>query len=333
MTDSTFDRRALLLAGLGGAFAAPSLAQTPTPGFPSRTMTLVVPYPAGGPADATARWLEPSLRRSLGQVIVVDNVGGAGGSLGIQKLLAAAPDGHQVLMGTPSDIILTPLALAAVKHRPEQLRLVGLATRAPLVLVGNTELPASSLQELIGGAQKPGARALSYGSLGAGSVYHLLAEDLCARQKIRMTNVPYKGVAPLVQDLLGAQVDLAFLPSAGNLGDLIQHGKLRAFAVTDGQRLARLPDVPTMNEVLSTRDFVHDIWAGLFVPRAVPADAALRLNAALNEALQDPDYRRQVEASGASVGARLGLAEADAYLADQVARYRRMAQAVKLEPQ
>jgi tripartite-type tricarboxylate transporter receptor subunit TctC len=333
MTDFSFDRRALLLAGLGSACAAPSLAQPTAPGFPSRTMTLIVPYPAGGPADATARWLEPGLRRSLGQSIVVDNVGGAGGSLGIQKLLAAPADGHQFLMGTPSDVILTPLALAAVKHRPEQLRLVALATRAPLVLVGNMQLAPDNLQDLLGAAHKPGARELSYGSLGPGSLYHLLAEDFCARQKIRMTHVPYKGAAPLVQDLLGAQVALAFLPSAGNLGDLIQQGRLRAFAVTDGQRLAHLPDVPTMNEVLGVRDFVHDIWAGLFVPRAVPGDAALRLNAAVNEALQDPDYRRLVEASGASVGARLGLAEADALLAEQIGRYRRLAKAVKLEPQ
>ncbi|ROZ71280.1 tripartite tricarboxylate transporter substrate binding protein [Ramlibacter sp. WS9] len=327
MIDFSFVRRALVLAAL--ACACTAQAQ----GFPGKTLTLVVPYPAGGPADATARWLEPGLRKSLGQVIVVDNVGGAGGALGIQKVLGAPADGHQFLMGTPSDVILTPLALTAVKHRPEQLRLVGLATRAPLVLVGNMQLSARSVQELLSGAQRPGARELSYGSLGAGSLYHLLAEDLSARQKIRMTHVPYKGVAPLLQDLMGGQIDLAFLPAAGNLGDLIQHGKLRAFAVTDGQRLARMPEVPTMNEALVTQDFVYEIWAGLFVPRAVPADAAQRLNTAVNDALQDPDYRRQVEATGANVGARLGLAEADSYLADQTARYRRIAQAVKLEPQ
>lgn len=327
MIDYSCGRRAFVLAALASACTAQAQ------GFPSKTLTLVVPYPAGGPADATARWLEPGLRKALGQLIVVDNVGGAGGSLGIQKVLGAPADGHQFLMGTPSDVILTPLALAAVKHRPEQLRLVGLATRAPLVLVGSMPLQAHTVQDLLSGARQPGARVLSYGSLGAGSLYHLLAEDLCARQKIHMTHVPYKGVAPLVQDLIGGQIDLAFLPAAGNLGDLIQHGKLRALAVTDGQRLARLPEVPTMNEALGTADFVHEIWAGLFVPRSVPADAALRLNAAVNAALQDPDYRRQVEASGASVGARLGLAEADSYLAEQNARYRRIAQAVKLEPQ
>jgi len=327
MTDFSFARRAMLLAALTSACAVQAQ------GFPSKMLTLVVPYPAGGPADATARWMEPGLRKSLGQVVVVENLGGAGGAMGIQKVLGAAADGHQLLMGTPSDVILTPLAMSAVKHRPEQLRLVGLATRAPLVLVGNTKLTAINLQELLSAAARPGAKELTYGSLGAGSLYHLIAEDFAARQKIHMTHVPYKGVAPLVQDLIGGQIDLAFLPSAGNLADMIEHGKLRAFAVTDGQRLARLPEVPTVNELVGGNDFVYDIWAGIFVSRSVPTDAAQRLNAAVNEALQEPDYRRQVEATGASVGARLGLAEANGYMTEQTARFRRLAQSVKLEPQ
>lgn len=302
-------------------------------GFPSKAVTFVVPYPAGGPADATARWMEPGLRKALGQIVVVDNVGGVGGALGIQKVLVAAADGHQFLMGTPSDVILTPLAMAAVKHRPEQLRLVGLATRAPLVLVGRPQLTTQSVQDLLSVARQAGATELTYGSLGTGSLYHLVAEDFATRQKIRMTHVPYKGVAPLVQDLMGGQIDLAFLPSAGNLADLIQQGKLRAFAVTDDQRLARLPDLPTMNEATSGKGFNYEIWAGIFVPRAVPADVALRLNAAVNETLQGPEYRRLVEASGASVGATLSLAEAESYLLDQTARFRRIAQSVKLEPQ
>lgn len=327
MQDFSLARR--VLVGTALSIACAVQAQV----FPSKTLTFVVPYPAGGPADATARWMEPGLRRALGQVVVVDNIGGVGGALGIQKVLGAAADGHQFLMGTPSDVILTPLAMAAVKHRPEQLRLVGLATRAPLILVGQPQLTARSVQELLNGAQKPGGAPLTYGSLGVGSLYHLVAEDFAARQKVRMTHVPYKGVAPLIQDLIGGQVDLAFLPSAGNLGDLIQQGKLRAFAVTDRHRLARLPAVPTMDEAIGTSDFSYEIWAGLFVPRTVPTEAAQRLNAAVNDVLLGPEYRRLVESSGASVGAALSLAEADRYLLDQTERFREIARSVKLEPQ
>lgn len=165
---------------------------------------------SGDIASALERWRE--IKLACDEAVV--RHGGAGGALGIQKVLAAPADGHPLLMGTPSDVILTPLALAAVKHRPEQLRLVGLATRAPLALVGKMQLSARSVQELLAGAQRPGTRELSHGSLGAGSLYHLLAEDLSARQKMRMTHVPCKGVAPLVQDLIGGQIDLAFLPAA-----------------------------------------------------------------------------------------------------------------------
>ncbi|HSV51693.1 MAG TPA: tripartite tricarboxylate transporter substrate binding protein [Burkholderiaceae bacterium] len=301
--------------------------------FPSKPLTLVVPYPAGGPADVTARQMLPSLRKSLGQPVIVDNVAGASGALGIQKLLHAPPDGHQFLMGTPSDVVLAPLALAAVKHKPEQLRLLGLASRAPLVLVSGMQLPARKLEELLVEVRKPGAREYSYGSIGSGSLYHLVGEDFAARMKLRMIHVPYKGMAPLLQDVMGGLVDVAFLPSAGNLADLISQGKLRAYAVTDRQRLTRLPELPTMAQAIDLKDFEYEIWGGLFVSRSLPANLAQRLHSAVKEAQQDPEFRSQIEATGATPGNPMSLEEAERFLTDQTARYRRLAQAVKLEPQ
>jgi len=301
--------------------------------FPSKPLTLVVPYPAGGPADVTARQMLPALRKSLGQPVIVDNVAGASGALGIQKLLNAPADGHYFLIGTPSDVILAPLAMAAVKHKPEQMRLLGLASRAPLVLVSGMQLPARKLEDVLAEARKPGAREYSYGSIGPGSLYHLVGEDFTARMKLRMIHVPYKGMAPLLQDVMGGLVDFAFLPSAGNLVDLISQGKLRAYAVTDGKRLARLPEVPTMPQAIGLKEFEYEIWGGLFVPRAVRADIAQRLHAAVQEAQQDPEFRAQIEASGAAPGNPMSLADAERFFTDQTARYRRVAQAVKLEPQ
>jgi tripartite-type tricarboxylate transporter receptor subunit TctC len=320
-------RRAVL------ALAALSAVGVYAQDLSSKPMTLVVPYPAGGPADVTARQMLPSLRKSLGQTVIVDNTAGASGAIGIQKLLNAPADGHYILMGTPSDVILAPLALAAVKHKPEQLRLLGLASRAPLVLVSGMRLPARKLEDLLAEARKPGAKEYSYGSIGPGSLYHLVGEDFAARMKLRMTHVPYKGVAPLLQDVIGGLVDFAFLPSAGNLADLILQGKLRAYAVTDGQRLARLPEVPTMAQAIGLKEFEYEIWGGLFVPRSVPADLAQRLNAAVKEAQQDAEFRTQIEASGAAPGNPMSLADAERFFTDQTARYRRLAQAVKLEPQ
>lgn len=320
-------RRAVL------AVAALSAVGVRAQAYPSKPLTLVVPYPAGGPADVTARQMLPSLRKSLGQPVIVDNAAGASGAIGIQKLLNAPADGHHFLMGTPSDVILAPLALAAVKHKPEQLRLLGLASRAPLVLVSGMQLSERKLEDLLAEARKPGAREYSYGSIGPGSLYHLVGEDFAARMTLRMTHVPYKGVAPLLQDVIGGLVDLAFLPLAGNLGDLISHGQLRAYAVTSDQRVTRLPEVPTMAQAIGLKEFEYEIWGGLFVPRTVPADLAQRLNAAMKEAQQDPEFRTQIEASGSAPGNPMSLADAERFFRDQTARYRRLAQAVKLEPQ
>lgn len=301
--------------------------------FPSRPLTLVVPYPAGGPADVTARLMLPALRKALGQPIIVENIAGASGGIGIQKLLSAPADGHHLMMGTPSDVILAPLALAAVRHKPEQMRLLGLASRGPLMLVGGPHLKAKSLEELIAEARRPGARELTFGSIGPGSLYHLVGEDFAARLKLRMTHVPYKGMAPAVQDLMGGMVDVAFLPSAGNLVDLVSSGKLRAFALCDEQRLGRLPELPTLMQAIALKDFTYEIWGGLFVPRSVPLDVAQRLNDAVKEAQRDAEFRSQIEAGGSVPGAPVTLAEADRFLTEQTERYRRLAQAVKLEPQ
>lgn len=302
----------------------------------SRPMSFIVPYPAGGPADVTARQLEAPLSKVLGRTLVIDNVAGAGGSIGIQKLLAAPPDGQQLMIGTPSDVILSPLAMASVKHRPEQLRMLGLASTGPLMLVSGPQLKAATLEDVVALARKPqGAQAagLTYGSIGLGSLYHLVMEDFAIRAKLPLTHAPYKGVSPLVQDLMGGQVDLAILPAAGNVVDLVLRGKLRAYAITDIRRLDRLPAAPTFAEVLGYKDFVYEIWGGLFVPRTVPLDVAQRLNDAISQAVQDAEFRRQIALGGAVAGSPMTLDDGERMLTEQTARYRRLAQAVKLVPQ
>ena len=201
-------------------------------------------------------------------------------------------------MGTTSGVILAPMAMSTVKHKPEQMRLLGLASRAPLVLVSGTRSPSrdlQDLQDLLAEARKPGAKEYSFGSNGPGSLYHLVGEDFATRMKLRMIHVPYKGMAPLLQDVMGGVVDFAFLPSAGNLDDLISQGKLRAYAVTNDRRLARLPEVPTMAQATCLKDFEFEIWGGLFVPRAVPAAVSERLHAVVKLAQQDPDFRAQTK--------------------------------------
>lgn len=319
-------RSALALAALAVSSALPSWGQ-------ERPITLIVPYPAGGPADTTARQMAPVLRRALGRNIIIENIAGASGAIGIQRLLSGPADGQQFMVGTPSDAILAPLGLQAVKHKPEQLRLVGIAGRAPLVLVTRPNLGIGGVGDLLSAAKKLGARELTYGSIGIGSLYHLVAEDFALQNHLRMVHVPYKGMAPLLQDLMGGQVDLAFLPTAGNLADLVQHGKLRALAIASDKRNQRLPDLPTFAEATGIKGFDYEIWGGVFLPKAAPTDAVAHLNRAVNETLRDPEYQRQTEATGSVVGPTFSPIEADRYMNAQTARYTRIAQSIKLEPQ
>ncbi|MGN8005950.1 Bug family tripartite tricarboxylate transporter substrate binding protein [Acidovorax sp. 22279] len=315
---------AVLLAG-----AAISHAQAPA----GRMSSMVVAYPAGGPADVTARQLEPAMRRSLGQGFIIENLPGASGAIAIDKVLKAPKDGQMTLFADASNVILAPMVLAAVRHKPDQLRLVGMASRTPLVLVSGLQNSARTLPELMASARKAGAPPLTYGSFGAGSMPHLVSEDFAGRQRIEMTHVPYRGSAPLVQDLIGGQVQLAFLPVGGNTVDLILQKKLKAYAVTSDHRVARLADVPTVAETTDLQNFNFEMWGGVYVPREVPIDVAIRLNKAVDEALQDRDYQRQTEMAGATVGARMNLAELDTFFKSEVTKFTQIARSIKLEPQ
>ena len=303
--------------------------------FPDKPLNMIVPYPAGGPADVQARQLEPLLRKAFGYALLVDNVAGASGSIGIQKLLSAPPDGHTMLLGTASDVILGPLALSAVRHRPEQLRLLGITGRSPLILVGNSRLAPQTFEQLATYVRNPAGQGVSYGSIGPGSLFHLVAEDLRSRWAVAMTHAPYKGAAPLVQDLIGGHLDLAVLPSAGNVVELISQGKLRAYAVADDRRLAQLDALPTFAEAggVGFKDFVYEIWGGLFVDRRLRLELALRINEALDAALTDSEYRQAQLGAGSTPGTPMSLEEADRVFEQEIARFRRIAERIGLRPQ
>ena len=211
-----------------------------------------------------------------------------------------------------------------------------MASRGPLMLVGSMQVAATGLSDLVALARRSVGdqrREPSYGSIGSGSLYHLVTEDLAARLKRRMTHVPYKGVAPVAQAPMGGQLDLAILPAGGNAVDLVQQGKLRAFGVTDLRRLERPPQVPSFAEAFGFKDFVYEIWGGLFVPSAVPQDLAQRLKLAFSQAVHDAEFHRQVLTSGGVPGSPMTLKEADRLFAEQIALYRHLAQSIGLKPQ
>jgi tripartite-type tricarboxylate transporter receptor subunit TctC len=323
-----FPRSLALLAGLLlGATAA--VAQ----GWPAKPITLMVPYPAGGPSDAIARIFFTPLGKELGQQVLVENLGGVSGALAAQKVLAAPADGHQVFQGSPNEVILSPLANAAVKMKTEDFRLVHPVADAVMVFVTRKDLPVNSVDELIALARKSADKPLTYGSVGIGSLYHLILENVQASTGVKLAHVPYKGNAPLLQDLGGGQVDFAVLVYSAAMGALAEQGRLKVIGQLGAQRSELLKSVPTASEGEALKGFSYKIWTGFMVPKSTPEDVVVRLHAAIGKTLQDPAVRAQLAAQTQVASAPMTLAESAKFFDAETARYRAIARQINLQPQ
>ena len=325
---STFLRAAasLCLTGSGGL----ALAESGSAPYPNRLVTIVVPYPAGGGSDFAARQLQNELGARLGQQVLVDNVGGVAGAIGVQKVLSAPADGYQLVLGSPMELILAPLALNAVKYKPEDLRLVAQLVTTTMVLLTRKDLPANNVQELI---QLGKTRELSYGSVGQGSLYHLVGERFTQLTHIRSLHVPYKGMAPILSDLMGGQIDMVFMPLVGNVPSLFQEGKVKALGITSRLPSPRFPQLEPLAAVKGFEGFEFDLWAGIQVPRNTPADVLARLHKAVYESLQNPEIRKAYESTGNSLPPPMGQADLDKLYTAEIARYQAIARSVNLQPQ
>lgn len=271
---------ALLLTAL-----APSAAQD----YPSRPVTLIVPFAAGGSTDVIARVIAEAMRGPLGQSLVVDNRGGAGGSIGTAAIAKAVPDGYTIGMGTASTLAINPAAYKALPYDiSRDLEPVGLIAQVPNVITVNPKLPAKTVAELVALAKaEPGK--LTYGSAGNGSVSHLMGEQFKLATGTDIIHVPYRGVGPALNDAVGGQINIMFDNLPTSL-PLIQDGKLRALAVSSPKRLAVLPDVPTFAE-LGLNDLDWMAFFGLIAPAKTPKAVIDKLNAALRDALANPQVR------------------------------------------
>lgn len=321
-------RSLTLLAGLLLSAAA-ALAQ----GGPTKPVNLMVPYPAGGPSDAIARIFFNPLGKELGQQVLVENLGGVSGALAAQKVLAAPADGRYVFQGSPNEVILSPLANAAVKLKTEDFRLVHPVADAVMVFVTRKDLPASSVDELIALARKSADRPLTYGSVGIGSLYHLILENVQAQTGVKLAHVPYKGNAPLLQDIAGGQVDFAVLVYSSAMGALADQGRLKVIGQLGAQRSELLKNVPAANEGQALKNFNYKIWTGFMVPKSTPEEVVVRLHAAIGKTLQDPAVRSQLAAQTQLASAPMTLAEATRFFDAETARYRAIAKQINLQPQ
>jgi len=282
--------RLVLLAAI--VFSTSILAQS----YPSKPLRLIVPFPPGGPADIFGRGFAQGLSDQLGQPVIVENIAGVGGVIGVDRAAKAAPDGYTLGFNSASPLTIAPYSLARLPYDlKKDFALITVVVRVPEVLAVHPSLPVSSLSELIEYARaNPGK--VNFGSAGAGSVTHLAVELLKAEAKIDLVHVPYKGAAPAANDLLGGQVQMAIL----DVPVLLQHirgGKLRAIAVTSAQRARALPEVPTTAEQ-ALPGVTSDNWYGLIMPSATPAEIQQRVHAAATAALKAPAVIAQFERVG-----------------------------------
>jgi tripartite-type tricarboxylate transporter receptor subunit TctC len=314
----------LLLLAAGAAFAQ---------NYPSKPVSLMVPYPAGGPSDAAARIFTAPLGKELGQQVIVDNLGGVSGALAAQKVLAAPADGYYLFQGSPNEVILAPLANAAVKLKAEDFRLVHPVTDAVMVVVARKDLPANNMDELIALARKSADKPLTYGSVGIGSLYHLILEDVQKRTGIQLIHAPYKGNAPLLTDIGGGQVDFAVLVYSAGMGAMADQGRLKVIGQLGAQRSELLKNVPTVSEGKELKDFAFQIWSGFMVPKNTPEDVVQRLHKAIGATLKDPGVRAQLAAQTQLAAPPMSLAEAQKFYEAETARYRAIAKSINLQPQ
>lgn len=283
----------LIIAALlcSGSMAAAHAAE-----YPNKPVRLVVPFPAGGPVDITARTLAPRLGDALGQRILVDNRGGAGGILGSDIVAKSPADGHTLLLCTTGNAINVSL----VKNLPYDIRrdftAVSMVAIITSILVVHPSLPVKSVKELITLARaKPGA--LSYASTGNGAPTHLAGELFKSMAGVNFLHVPYKGASPAVVDLISGHVQLSFISAPGAMQH-VEAGRLRVLAVTNAKRSVLLPAIPTISEA-GLRGYESEGWHGLFTPAGTPKPAVDRLHREFAAALRDPKISAQLLAGGA----------------------------------
>ena len=288
------DRRALV-AGLACApWASASRAQA----YPARPVGLIVPFPAGGPADLVARIVKEEMERRLGQPVVVDNRGGAGGTLGAGLVAAAPPDGYQIGLISTGAVTILPHLMTTLRYDPlRDLVPIGLAITTPQILVVAPGLGVANVADLVARARaRPGE--LNYGSAGIGSSLHMAGELFRLKAGVAVTHVPYRGAAPALADLIGGRIQFMLADAPAFLSQ-IQAGALKGLGVTGKRRLAVLPEIPTMEE--AGFDVVCETWYGLMAPKGTPEPALARLTDALAAALATPTIRERLEGQGGLV--------------------------------
>ncbi len=313
------------------ALIASCLAATPAlASYPDRPVNMVVPFAAGGPTDNVARSLAEAMRPTLGQTVVVENKGGAGGTIGTTQIARAKPDGYSVLLMH----IGFSTALSLYKnpgYTPESFEPIGLVVDVPMTIIARSDFPANTIQELVEYV-KANKDKVSLANAGIGAASHLCGTMLASAIGVDLLTVPYKGTGPAMNDLLGKQVDI-LCDQTTNTTQHIKAGTVKAYAVTSKQRVPTLPDLPTMQEA-GFKDFEVGIWHGMWAPKDTPKEVTEKLNKALQAGLADPDFQKRMAGLGATVLTQdANPAALTAKVQQQVPQWQQLFKAAGVQPQ
>jgi len=300
-----------------------ALAQT----YPTRPITVVVPFPAGGPSDVVARIVVEHMGKVLGQTMVIENVGGAGGTLGSARVAAAAPDGYTLLAGSMGSHVAAPVLTPNIKYDPQRdFEPIGPTAHAPAVIVARKDFPAQDLPALVAYLKQNGANVKqAHGGIGSSS--HMACLLFTTGIDVMPNLVAYRGTSPAMNDLIGGHVDFLCEQAVSVTGQ-INSGAVKAYAISGDARLAILPNVPTARE--AGINYQMDVWAGMFAPKGTPAEVLKTLSAALDQSLDDTGVQKRITDLGGTIPPKDERAPAkfDAYVKGEINRWAPILKAV-----
>ena len=324
MQNTSILRRTALACGIallaaGSAFADAS--------YPSKPITMVIGYPPGGSTDLIGRMVGTELSTRLGQPVVIENLGGAGGAIGAQKVAKAAPDGYTIMVGANNELAIARLINKSVKYSIQDFTPIGLVASQPMVLVASQKAGVKNTAEFIAAVSKnPGK--FSYGSSGVGTALHLAGEMVQEQGNLKITHIPYRGVAPLTTDLVGNNIEYGVFVLSSGLPQ-IQSGKVIALGTTEAKRSAVTPDIPALSENAAFKNVDIGSWFAMMAPANLPKPIQDKLKKALAETLASADFRKKLAASGSTVMDQ--KVDPRKFIDAEIAKYAKIVEFAKIE--
>ena len=319
-------RRTLIACGAALLAAGPAMADDAA-SYPNKPVTIVVGYPAGGSTDLVGRLVANEIEKHLGQTVIVENLGGAGGAIGAQKVANAKPDGYTLLVGANNESAIANMINKSIKYKISDFTPIGVVASQPMVLVASQKAGVKNTEAFYQ-AVKANPAKFSYGSSGVGTALHLAGEMMKDQAQIDMQHVPYRGVPALTNDVLGNNIEYGVFVLSSGL-PLIKAGKVQAIATTEAKRYAATPDIPALAEHPAFKNVDINSWFAMMGPANMPAPVVAKIKEALNKTMAAPEFRKKMEDAGAQV--MDSQIDASQYINGEIAKYQKIIDVAKIE--